>query len=111
MYTDCRVQIAVCCSHDGSSGSPGRQSANVDAFSINQIAIHDLSSDARDKRGFTSASLLIDSAKPVPAFRLICSAGLSGIDDKAVLFLGDKVHPGAGSEIIRRLSTAVKHDD
>jgi len=32
MYADCRVQIAVRCSHDSSSGRSGRQSTNVDAL-------------------------------------------------------------------------------
>src|SRR4051812_48462530 len=111
MYADCRVQIAVCCSHDGSSGRSGRQPTNVDTLSINRIVMHDLASNARDERGFTSASLLVGCTKPVPAFRLVCLAGLSRIDHEATLFLSDKVHPGAGGEIIRRLGTAVKHDD
>src|SRR6059036_3958105 len=75
------------------------------------MVAHDLASDTRDKRGFTSASLLVACAKPVPAFRLVCLAGLSRIDHEAILFLSDKVHPRAGGEIIRRLGTAVKHDD
>ena len=111
MDTDCRVQIVVCCSHDGRRGRSGRQPANVDALSIDRIVIHDLARDARDKRGFTSASLLVGRAKPVPAFRLVGLAGLSRIDHEAILFLSDKVHPRAGGEIIRRLGTAVKHDD
>ena len=111
MYTDCRVQIVVCCSHDSRGGRSGRQPANVDALSINQIIIHDLAGDARDKRGFTSASLLVGCAKPVPAFRLVCLAGLSRIGHEAILLLSDKVHPRAGGEIIRRLGAAVKHDD
>ena len=46
MYADCRVQIVVRCSHDGSSGRSGRQSANVDPLWINRIVAHDLPSDA-----------------------------------------------------------------
>src|SRR5688500_91216 len=111
MNADGGVQIAVCCAHNGCSSGPGRQPANVDALSIDQIAFHDLTSDARDKRGLTSASLLIGKAKPVPALRLICSGGLSGIDHETVLFLRDKVHPRACCEIVRRLGTTVKHDD
>ena len=111
MDADCRVQIVVCCPHDSRGGGSGRQPANVDALSINQIVIHDLASDARDKRGFASPSLLVGCAKPVPAFRLVCLAGLSRIGHEAILLLSDKVHPRAGGEIIRRLGTAVKHDD
>jgi hypothetical protein len=111
MYTDCRVQIIVCCSHDGRGGRSGRQPAHVDALSINQIVIHDLAGDARDKRRFTRASLLVGCAKPVPAFRLVCLPGLSRIDHEAILLFSDKIHPRAGGEIIRRLGTAVKHDD
>jgi hypothetical protein len=111
MHTDCRVQIVVGGSHDGSSRCSSRQPTDVDARSINQIVIHDLASDARYKRGFTSASLLVGYAKPVPAFGLICLAGLSRIGHKAILFLSDKVHPRAGGEIVRRLGTAVKHND
>src|SRR5258706_4904332 len=107
MYTDRRVQIVVRCSHDSSSGRSGRQSTNVDALWINRIVAHDLASDARDKRRFTSAPLLVGCAKPVPAFRLVCLAALCRIDHKAGLFFCDKVHPGAGGEIVRRLGTAV----
>ena len=35
MYADCRVQIVVCRSHDSRRRRSGRQSANVDALSIN----------------------------------------------------------------------------
>ena len=107
MDPDRRVQIVVCCSHDSRSGRSGRQSADVDALWINRIVAHDLASDARDKRGFTSASLLVGCAKPVPAFRLVCLAALCRIDHKAGLFFCDKVHPRTGGEIIRRLGAAV----
>src|SRR6202043_1941187 len=40
MYTDCRVQIVVRCSHDSSSGRSGRQPTNVDALWINRIVAH-----------------------------------------------------------------------
>src|SRR6478752_6094081 len=59
MYTDCRVQILVRCSHDSSSGRSGRQSRNVDAVWINRIVAHDFASNARDKRRFTFAPLLV----------------------------------------------------
>ena len=111
MYTDCRVEIVVCCPHDRGGGRSGRQPTNIDALSINQIVIHDLARNARDKRGFTSAALLVGCAKPVPAFRLVCLPGLSRIDHEAILLLSDKIHPRAGGKIIRRLGTAVKHDD
>src|SRR5947207_9902675 len=111
MYTDGRVQIVVCCSHYGSSGRSGRQSTNVDALWINRIVAHDLASDACDQRGFTSAPLLVGCTKPVPAFRLVCLAALCRIDHKAGLFFCDKVHPRTGGEIVRRLGTAVQHDD
>ena len=107
MYADCRVQIAVRCSHDSSSGRSGRQSTNVDALWINRIVAHGLASDARDKRGFTSVPLLVGCAKPVPAFRLICLAALCRIDHKACLFFCDKVHPRTGGEIVWRLVAAV----
>src|SRR6266436_2339098 len=107
MYADCRVQIVVRCSHDSSSGCSGRQSTNVDALWINRIVAHNLASDARDKRRFTSAPLLVGCAKPVPAFRLVRLTALCGIDHKAGLFFCDKIHPGAGGEIVRRLGAAV----
>jgi hypothetical protein len=59
MYTDCRVQIRVRCSHDSGSGRSGRQSRNVDAVWINRIVAHDFASDARDKRRFTFAPPLV----------------------------------------------------
>ena len=49
MHTDCCVQIAICCSHDSSSGCSGRKSTNVDALWINRIVAHDLPGDAGDK--------------------------------------------------------------
>src|SRR5207247_1404474 len=107
MYADCRVQIVVCCSPDSSSGRSGGQSTNVDARWINRIVAHDLASDARDQRRFTSATLLVGCAKPVPAFRTVCLTGLCGIDHKAGLFFCDKVHPRAGGEIVWRLGAAV----
>src|SRR5229473_1814920 len=111
MYADCGVQIVVRCSHDSSRGRAGRQSTNVDALWINRIVAHDLASNARDKRGFTAAPLLVGRTKPVPAFRLVCLAGLCRIDHKAGLFFCDKVHPRTGGEIVWRLGAAVKHDD
>src|SRR6202158_3211278 len=107
MDTDCRVQIVVRFSHDGSSGCSGRQATNVDALWINRIVSHDLASYARDKRRFTSAPLLVGCAKPVPAFRLVGLAALRRIDHKASLFFCDKVHPRTGGEIVRRLGAAV----
>src|SRR6266851_1708524 len=111
MYTDGRVQIVVCCSHYSSSGRSGRQSTNVDALWINRIVAHDLAGDARDKRRFTPAALLVGSAKPVPEFRLVCLAALCGIDHKASLFFCNKVHPRTGGEIVWRLGAAVQHTD
>src|SRR4029079_1276425 len=111
MYADCRIQIVVCCSHDGRGGRAGRQPANVDALWINRIVVYDLARDARDQRGFPSAALLVGCAKPVPAFRLVGLAGLSRIDHEAILLLRHKVHPRTGGEIIRRLGTTVKQDD
>ena len=96
MYTDCRVQILVRCSHDSSSGCSGRQSRDVDAVWINRIVAHDFASDARDKRRFTFAPPLVVRAKPVPAFGLVCLAALCRIDHEASLFFGNKVHPRAG---------------
>ena len=46
-------------------------------------------------------------AKPVPAFRLVCLTAPCRIDHKAGLFFCDKVHPGAGGEIVRRVGAAV----
>src|SRR5271170_7609377 len=100
MYADCCVQVAIRCSHDSGSGRSGREPANIDALWINRIVAHDLASDARDERRFTSAPLLVDCAKPVPAFRLVCLAGLCRIDHKASLFFCDNVHPRAGGEIV-----------
>src|ERR1700730_552618 len=107
MYTDCCVQIVVRCSHDNGSGRSGRQSTNVDALWINRIVAHDLASDARDKRRFHFAPLLVGRAKPVPAFRLVGLAALCRIDPKASLFFCDKVHSRTGGEIVRRLGAAV----
>src|SRR5712664_4076696 len=107
MYADCRVQIVVRCSHDSSSGRSGRQSTNVDALWINRIVAHDLASDARDKRRFTSAPLLVGCAKPVPAFSLVCLAALCRIDHQTSLFFCDKVHSRTGGEIVWRLGAAV----
>ncbi len=50
-------------------------------------------------------------AKPVPAFRLVGSAWLLRIDHEAIPLVRQKIHPGAGGEIVRRLGAAVKHDD
>src|SRR6266853_1519573 len=94
MYTDCRVQIVVRCSHDSRSGRSGRQPSNVNALWINRIVAHDLVSDARDKRRFTSATLLVGCAKPVPAFRLVCLAALS------LITAGDEEPVGTASRRI-----------
>jgi hypothetical protein len=67
MYPDCCVEIAVRCSHDGSRGRSGRESTNVDALCINRIVAHDLTSDARDKRRFTSPPFLAAINLVVPA--------------------------------------------
>src|SRR6202521_4182459 len=107
MYTDCRVQIVVRCSHDSSRGRSGRQSTHVDAVWINRIVAQDLASYTRDKRRCTSAPLLVGCAKPVPAFRLVCLAALCRIGHKASLFFCDKVHPRTGGEIVWRLGAAV----
>src|SRR5713101_5916171 len=107
MYTDCRVQIVVRCSHDSSSGRSGRQSTNVDALWINRIVAHDLAGDARDKRRFTPAALLVGSAKPVPAFCPVCLTALCRVGHKAGLFFCDKIHPRTGGEIVWRLGAAV----
>src|SRR3954465_15589523 len=107
MYADCSIQIVVRCSHYSRRRGAGRQPTNVDALWINRIVAHDLASDARDKRRFTSAPLLVGCAKPVPAFRLVCLARLCRIDHEATLFFGNKVHPRAGGEIVRRLGAAV----
>jgi len=85
MYADCRVQIRIPCSHDGGSGPSGRQSTNVDASRIDRIVAHDLASDARDKRRFTPAPLLVVRTKPVPTFRLVRLAALCGIYHEAGL--------------------------
>src|SRR6185437_16034222 len=72
---------------------------------------HDLPGDARDQRRFATAPPLVAWAKPVPAFRLVGSAGLLRIDHEAIELLRQEIHPGAGREILRRLGAAVKHDD
>ena len=64
-----------------------------------------------DQGRFTATPLLVVYAKPVPAFRLIGSAGLLRIDDEAVPLFRKKIHPRAGREIVGRLSAAVKHDN
>src|SRR5260370_6142691 len=97
----------VRCAPYGRSGRSGRPPRNVNALWINRIVAHDLVSDARDKRRFTSAPLLVGFAKPVPAFRLVCLAALCRIDHKASLFFCDKVHPRARGEIVWRLGAAV----
>ena len=93
------------------AAAPADSPANIDALWINRIVAHDLAGDARDKRRFTSAALLVGCAKPVPAFRLVCVAALCRIDHEARLFFCDKVHPRTGGEIVWRLGAAVKHDD
>jgi hypothetical protein len=110
MYADRRVKIGVCRSHDGGSGPAGRQAPDIDALRIDRIVPHDLAGDAGDQRRFTAAPLLVARAKPVPAFRPVCSAGLFGIDHEAILLFRQEVHPGAGGEIVGRLSAAMKHD-
>src|SRR3954469_2297607 len=103
MYADCSIQIAVRCSHDSRCRGAGRQPSNVDALWINRIVAHDLASDARDKRRFTSAPLLVGCAKPIPAFRLVCLPRLCRIDHKTSLLFCDKIHPRTGGEIVWRL--------
>ena len=111
MDADGCVQVGVRRAHDGGSGPAGRQACDVDALRIDRMVPHDLAGDAGDQRGFAAAPLLVARAKPVPALRLIGSAGLFGIDHEAVLLFRQEVHPGAGGEIVRRLGAAVKHDD
>ena len=110
MNADGRVQVGVRRSHDGGSGPAGRQASDVDALRIDRMVPHDLAGDARDQRGFAAAPLLVARAKPVPALRLVGSAGLFGIDHEAILLFRQEVHPGAGREIVGRLGAAVKHD-
>src|SRR3984957_12450422 len=76
MNADGGVQIGACRSHDGGTRPAGRQTAGINALRIDRIVPHDLPGDAGDKRGFALASLLVADAKPVPALRLIGSAGL-----------------------------------
>ena len=111
MYADSCVQIGIRRAHDGGGGPAGRQARDVDALRIDRMVPHDLAGDAGDQRGFAPAAALVARAKPVPALRLVGSARLFGIDHEAVLLFRQEVHPGAGGEIVRRLGTAVKHDD
>ena len=75
MYSDCRVQIVVRFSHDSRGGRARRQATNIDALSINQIIIHDLAGDARDKRGLAPAALLATLPnRPVPTGGAFSSA-------------------------------------
>ena len=89
---------------------PADRPADVDALRIDRMVPHDLAGDAGDQRRFAAAPLLVARAKPVPAFRLVGSAGLLRIDHEAILLFRQEVHPGAGREIVRRLGAAVKHD-
>ena len=111
MNADGCVQVGVRRAHDGGSGPAGRQARDVDALRIDRMVPHDLAGDAGDQRGFAPAAALVARAKPVPALRLVGSAGLFGIDHEAILLFRQEVHPGAGGEIVRRLGAAVKHDD
>ena len=110
MDADCRVQIGVRRAHDGGGGPAGRQACDIDVLRIDRMVPHDLAGDARDQRRFAAAPLLVAGAKPVPAFRLVGSARLFGIDHEAILLFRQEVHPRAGGEILRRLGAAVKHD-
>ena len=60
--------------------------------------------------GSPAVPLLVARAKPVPAFRLVGSAGLLRIDHEAIPLFRQEIHPGAGREIVRRLGATVKHD-
>lgn len=75
------------------------------------MVAHDLASDARDQGGFAHTAALVVRTKPVPTLGLVGSAWLFWIDHEAILLFSQKVHAGAGGEIIRRLSAAMKHDD
>src|SRR3954470_22515374 len=72
---------------------------------------HDLAGDASDQRRLAAIPPLVPRAKPVPAFRMVGSAWLLRIDNEAFPLLRQKIHPGAGGEIVWRLGAAVKHDD
>src|SRR4051812_43402513 len=111
MNSDGRVQVAIRCAHDGGGGPAGGQTRNVYAFRIDRMVAHDLAGDADDHRGLAPAPALVAGAKPVPALRLVGSARLLRIDHEAILLFRQKVHPGAGREIVRRLGAAMKHDD
>jgi hypothetical protein len=70
-----------------------------------------LTRNPSDQRRLSFATLLVGRTKPVPAFRLIGFATLSGINYEATLRFCAEIHARPGREIIRRLGATVEHDD
>jgi hypothetical protein len=111
MDADPSVQVRIRRPPDGSRRPACGQPCNIDALRIDRMFTHDLMGDARNQRRFTSVPPLVARAKPVPAFRLICSGRLLWVGDEAVLLFGEEVHPRTSRKIVGRLGAAVKHDN
>ena len=111
MDADRRVDIRIGHSHDCGGGRPSREAGDIDAAPVDRVAAHDLAGNAGDQRGLALAALLVARAKPVPALGGIGGRRLGGISNQAGVLFAERIHTGAGREVVGRLGAAMQHDD
>ncbi len=83
---------------------------DIDLRRIGLAGSDHVARQGRDNRWFTSTSLLMVRAMPVPATAKVRRPGLLRIKNEQAEFVGKLVHAGAGRELRGGLRAAVKHD-
>ena len=110
VHADRGVEVGVGRPHDGGRRAARREPGDVDARRVDRVVAHDLAGDAGDQRGLAPAALLVARVEPVPALLGVGGGRLRRVGDEEAVLLGERVHLGAGGEVVGRLGAAVQHD-
>jgi hypothetical protein len=101
------VEVGIGRAHDRSHRSSCRHPSYVHPAFGDLVVVYHLSRDARNERRFAPTALLVRNLEPVPALLHVGVACLSGIRDEECVLLGEFVHAGARSEVVRVLGATV----
>jgi hypothetical protein len=110
MHADRGEQVGIGQPQHRRGRAAGGQAGDIDATRVRRAVAQHLPRDAGDQRGLAAAAPLIGGVEPVPAALRIRRRRLPGIGDEQPVLLGQRVHPRASGEILRRLGAAMQHD-
>ena len=111
MGADRDIQLRVHCAKDLRHGCASGHAGNEHSPLVNAIGRRNLPCDAGDERRLSRIPNLTFGPEPVPTPRSVRIGVLGGIDHEEAVLVGQRIHLGAGREILRGLRSTMQHHD